>query len=207
MNGILAFNIIYSKEPQDVAYICGCQSLTEGPIHIHLFLSFLKIDKGAWGKTSMSCTCMPTYSRTISGVVGHISVQLGSVPMTTRRLSAVDKQLLIPTNCLYIAYHFYFFGFFQMYFISVGVGHKPLSACEPYIGPVVFLLQVIGWEISIRNKAPHEEIAIMMYWISGGILYDIRNTLRVIFLLIFPPRREIDSVLRACSTKETHLTT
>jgi hypothetical protein len=42
--------------------------------------------------------------------------------------------------------------------ISVGVRHEAFSVCEPYIGLVILLLQMIGFEISIGNKAPHIQI-------------------------------------------------
>jgi hypothetical protein len=53
---------------------------------------------------------------------------------------------------------FGFCGQSQVSLISVGVRHEAFSVCEPYIGLVILLLQMIGFEISISNKAPHIQI-------------------------------------------------
>ena len=58
MNTILAVAIVNVQDFFNTTNIGRGQCLRQGPIHIHLLLPFLEIDKGAGAKATVSGECM-----------------------------------------------------------------------------------------------------------------------------------------------------
>ena len=128
---ILAVNIVYMEDQPDESNIRAGQSLTKRPIHIHLAFSFLEIDHGARGETSMPCAQMASDPRDIRRIMCDFSVQLSTMPMTSRYLEQKENKIKDIRPGWLMTHIFGLLSLGQMRLVSGLIGHKRLSRREP----------------------------------------------------------------------------
>ena len=123
MNTILAVAIVNVQDFFNTTDMSCGQCLRQGPIHIHLLLPFLEIDKGAGTKATVAGACMAADPGDIRRIMTDFRIKLGTMPVTSGFLPT--KQHLVNWTILdKITYHLSFLSGFQMLLIPLIISHE-----------------------------------------------------------------------------------
>jgi len=151
---ILTVDVINVQDFFYSANVAVRQCFSKRPVHIHLLLPLLKVHHRAGGEAPVTGASMTADAGDVRRVMRRLAIQYCTMPVACRLLIRTQSETpyLIPKTSTYTPG---FFGYIQMFFIALLIGHESLPACEMNVGHIILLFEMVGSEIAITHKASH----------------------------------------------------